>query len=159
MPILGKKAAKAGGVTTADDTGIWRHSSAGTMEQLAREGGPAPGTTNAVFSAFTSLAWTGSGSAGTAFVSKLKGTVKGAVTAANDVGFWVEDSAGALALALREGQAVTFGTGPKTLKSFIVLGPALGALGQGGSTNYVGGFAVLGTFTDKTTGVFTVWIP
>ena len=157
--FIGTLKAKAGGVTAADDTGIWRHNAAGTMAQLAREGGPAPGTTNAVFSAFTSLAWTGSGNAGAAFVAKLKGTVKGSITPTNDAGFWVEDSTGALVLALRKGQTVTFGTGPKTLKSFTVLGPALGALGQGGSTNYIGGFAVLATFTDKSTGVLTVWVP
>jgi hypothetical protein len=154
--FIGTLKAKAGGVTPADDTGVWRQLANGTLEGIAREGRPAPGVTNANFAAFKSLAWAKSGAA---FVATLKGTVKGAITPANDTGLWVEDTDGTLRLAFQEGQSVPFTSGAKTVKTFTVLGPVLGALGQGGSTNYIGGFAILATFTDKTSGVVTTWVP
>jgi autotransporter-associated beta strand protein len=158
--FIGTLKAKVGGVLPTNDVGIWRHNMAGTvLEQIAREGVAAPGVSGANFSAFKSLAWTGTGDAGTAFVATLKGINKGTISAANDAGLWAEDSVGDLVLAFREGQSVGFGAGQKIVKTFTVLGPVLGALGQGGSTNFVGGFAVLATFTDRSTGVVTVWVP
>lgn len=150
--FIGTLKAKVDGVTAANDVGIWRHSPTGTLAELAREGGDAVGVSGAKFTTFNSLAWTNDGNAGAAFVAAYKGTTKG-------LGLWVEDSTGALQLAFRTGQSVTFAAGSKTVKSFTVLGPVLGALGQGGSTNFAGGFAILAAFTDKTTGVVTAYLP
>ena len=150
--FIGTLKAKVNGVTAANDVGIWRHSPAGTLTELAREGGDAVGVSGAKFTAFNSLAWTNDGNAGAAFVAAYKGTAKG-------TGLWVEDSTGTLQLAFRTGQSVAFTGGTKTVKSFTVLGPVLGALGHGGSTNFTGGFAILATFTDKTTGVVTAYLP
>ena len=150
--FIGILKAKVNGVTAANDVGIWRHSPAGTLTELAREGGDAVGVSGAKFTAFNSLAWTNDGNAGAAFVAAYKGTTKG-------TGLWVEDSTGTLQLAFRTGQSVAFTGGSKTVKSFTVLGPVLGALGHGGSTNFTGGFAILATFTDKTTGVVTAYLP
>ncbi len=150
--FIGTLKAKVDGVTAANDVGIWRHSPAGTLAELAREGGDAVGVSGAKYTTFNSLAWTNDGNAGAAFVAAYKGTTKG-------LGLWVEDSTGALQLAFRTGQSVPFAAGAKTVKSFTVLGPVLGALGQGGSTNFAGGFAILATFTDKTSGVVTAYLP
>ena len=150
--FIGTLKAKVNGVTAANDVGIWRHSPTGTLAELAREGGDAVEVSGAKYTTFNSLAWTNDGSAGAAFVAAYKGTTKG-------TGLWVEDSTGALQLAFRTGQSVPFAAGSKTVKSFTVLGPVLGALGHGGSTNFSGGFAILATFTDKTTGVVTAYLP
>ena len=150
--FIGTLKAKVDGVTAANDVGIWRHSPTGTLAELAREGGDAVGVSGAKYTTFNSLAWTNDGNAGAAFVAAYKGTTKG-------LGLWVEDSTGALQLAFRTGQSVPFAAGAKTVKSFTVLGPVLGALGQGGSTNFAGGFAILAAFTDKTTGVVTAYLP
>ena len=155
--FIGTLKANLGGVAATNDIGIWRHNAAGTViEPLAREGTLAPDVNNANFATFKSLAWANDGAA---FVATLKGTVKGAISKANDTGLWVEDSTGLLQLAFRNGQSVSFAGGDKTVKTFTVLGPVLGAIGQGGSTNFIGGFAILATFTDKTTGVVTTWVP
>lgn len=161
--FIGTLKAKAGGVLATDDVGIWRHNAAGTLAQVAREGQPAPvsgsDTRPVNFSTFKSLAWAGTGDAGIAFIGTVKGATKGITSKANDTGLWVEDSDSQLKLAFRTGQPVSFGVNQKTVKSFTVLGPVLGALGQGGSTNQVGGFGIFATFTDRTTGIVTVWVP
>ncbi len=151
VAFIGTLKAKLGGVISANDTGIWRHSAAGAMEQLAREGSPAPELTNANFIAFKSLVWTDR----TAFVATAKSTTPKLTT----TGLWAEDSDGNLKLAFHTGKTISFPTGAKIVKSFTVLGPVLGALGQGGTANFLGGFAILVKFTDKTTGVVTAWVP
>ena len=151
VAFIGTLKAGLGGITKANAIGIWRHSAAGVMEQLARVGQPAPGLTGANFLTFKSLAWTDR----VAFVGTAKSTVPKLTT----TGLWAEDSKGVLNLIFQTGKTVTFPTGTKTVKSFIVLGPNLGALGQGGSANFLGGFAILATFTDKTMGVVTTWVP
>ena len=151
VAFIGTLKAGAGGITKADDVGIWRHSAAGAMEQLAREGKPAPGLNGANFVSFKSLVWTDR----VAFVGTARSTVPKLTT----TGLWAEDTAGALNLIFHTGKTIAFPTGNKTVKSFVVLGPNLGALGQGGSANFLGGFAILTTFTDKTIGIVTTWVP
>ncbi len=148
-------------VTPANNLVLWRTDNTATLNILARKGSPAPGITGGAFKTFTSLAYAGSGLRGPAFVGTVATSQTALITAANDLGFWVVDSTGTLKLALREGNtSVAFGpSSTKTLKSFTVLAAALGSPSQGRSYNGVGGFAVLATFTDKTSGILTVWVP
>ncbi len=148
-------------VTAANNRVLWRTDNTGTLAVLARKGGLAPGITGGLYKAFTSLAYTGSGLRGPAFVGTVAANKTALITAANDSGLWVVDSTGALKLALREGTtSISFGPSSiKTLKSFTVLAAAIGTPSQGRSYNDVGGFAVLATFTDKTSGILTVWVP
>ena len=111
----------------------------------------APGIDGANFTAFRSLVWTDR----PAFVATAKSTAPKATF----TGLWAEDKTGTLKLAFRTGQTVTFASGGKPVTSFTVLGPVLGALGQSSSANFYGGFAILATFTDKSTGIVTTWVP
>ncbi len=150
-----------GFVTPANNLVLWRTDNTGTLNILARKGSAAPGIMGGIHKTFTSLAYAGSGLRGPAFVGTVATNKTALITAANDSGLWVVDSTGALKLALREGNTtVAFGPSSiKTLKSFTVLAAALGSPSQGRSYNDGGGFAVLATFTDKTSGILTVWVP
>jgi hypothetical protein len=87
-----------GGVTGADDLGIWSEGS-GSLSLVVREGSAAPGTAGGVVFS-DSLGPSLLNDAGQiAFVGGLAGTD---VTAANDVGIWSEGS-GSLSLIAREG--------------------------------------------------------
>lgn len=98
--------AVGGGLTDANDTGIWAESGFG-LELVAREGNAAPGgPAGAVFGDFQSglqglesrlPRWVGFGRL--AFVHTMVG---GGVTATNDEGIWVGDKGG-VSLVAREG--------------------------------------------------------
>lgn len=155
--FIAKLKPKLGGVSSTTDTILLRVNPAGSRGIIGRKGLPAAGTAG-VFALFKSLAWTGEGNKGIAFVATLKPKT-GGVTAANDTGLWAEGSDGTLYLALREGATVQIGTATKTIKSFTILGAVLGSIGQGHSMNFANGYAALAVFTDNTKGIVTAWVP
>lgn len=88
----------AGQVTTANATGIWSTSS-GTLQLVARQGTPAPGT-NGTFANFTALGLTQT--KGVVFLGTLNpGT---GITVANNTGIWEGNSAADLHLVVGSGQ-------------------------------------------------------
>lgn len=93
-----------GGVTAADNTGLWL-GMPGNLALVARTGDMAEGTTNA-FSGFTNYSINDNGRM--AFLGTLTGA---GVTAANDRGLWVQDSAGQLHKVAREGDLFDIGGG------------------------------------------------
>lgn len=117
-----------GGVTTANDSGIWR-SNGSTLEVAAREGSSAPGTdAGIVFRDFdgTSFALGADGHVG--FLGRLS-TDFGGVTANNDTGIWT-DGSGPLALLAREGSQAP-GTPPGVNFGGNGFGaPSINAVGQ-----------------------------
>jgi subtilisin family serine protease len=109
-------------VTTANDTGIWVYS-AGTLRQVAREGRTAPGAADANFVAFTSLAMPSPDSV------FFTGTLTAPTGTRN--GLWVWTSTGGTRLALRTGEPIDLGAGPKKLTSFKALIPVTRSFGHG----------------------------
>jgi hypothetical protein len=102
----------AGGVTAATDSGIWADDSGGTRELVAQTGESAPGTSGALFLAFSPPVYN-DGSA-VAFLSTLAGS--GVSADVNDAGVW-STSGGTLALvARRGGQAPGYPTGVTFLR-------------------------------------------
>ena len=97
----------------------------GALAVIARAGDPAPGVTGPVFKSFKSLAVTVDSIAVFAQISGGTGAAK--VTAANDIGLWMQDSSHPLALVLREGQVI----GTHTIKTLVSFLPGLGSPGQG----------------------------
>ena len=153
-----------GGVSAADDTGLWVHN--GTTSRLvAREGSVTPdssGTPTAtVLSTFGNFTISPSGRV--AFVgSLLVGT--GGVTANDDNGLWAENAAGQLVLVVREGTAYDIptaggGTRNVTVRSVVIPGsPLAGANVYKGYNS--GGFLVAHmTFSDDTSSTIVFLVP
>ena len=87
-----------GGVTAANDTGIWADDGSGTLQLVARVGGLAPGT-SAYFSSLSNPAY--NHNAAVAFFATLQ-LVAGQAGYTTDTGVW-SSSGGSLALVARRG--------------------------------------------------------
>ena len=148
-------------VTATNNLILWRTDDMGTLSVLARKGDPTPDIQGGYYKTFTSLAYTGSGLRGPAFIATVAPSKPAAITAKNDTGLWVLDNAGKLRLALREGVTTVAYGAPSTrlIKSFNVLTAALGNPSQGRSYNPAGAFTALVTYSDNTTGIITIWVP
>jgi hypothetical protein len=125
-----------GGVTAANDTGLW-----GPAGLIAREGSQAPGTAaGAVFSTFTRFEH---GNGGIAFAADLlQGS--GGVTAANDTGLWRSGGFDGSILLAREGDAVP-GLPGATFAGFTNLGSSATAppvINDFGQTAFVASLTV-----------------
>ena len=148
------------GTSRLTNGGIWKHydSQGRTAPTLvARKGAQAVGVPGR-WKAFTSVALA-DGAPGSELIAFTATMVMGAngtagpggVTASNDFGLWIAN-AGAITLALREGQTVMTSLGSKKIKSFVALKAVPGAPGQGhGVTG--SGVLVCTTFTDGTRAV------
>jgi hypothetical protein len=103
VAYLGRLLAGVGGVSSANDSGIWKTDFAGVRDLIAREGSFAPdaaGTATAtVFGAFSDPVVNASGRV--AFRGTLRAGVSG-VSAANASGLWAQGTSG-LALVARQG--------------------------------------------------------
>ncbi len=85
--------ALSGGVTAADNLGIWADHDSGRAKLIARSGSPAPGTTSAVFASFSDPVFDNNDKV--AFQAKLRvGT--GDATTANVSGIWSDASGGGI---------------------------------------------------------------
>ena len=119
----------SGGVTAANDSGIWADDGAGTRQLIARTGsGAAPGTT-AEFLAFSDPVYNNNEAVA------FRGAVRAASTRAAAAGIWATDgSPNSLALvALQGSQAPGCPTGA-TFDAFVELALA----DQGGAGNHGG---------------------
>ena len=126
--------ATGGGVTTADNSGIWADDSTGTLQLIARTGsGIAPGTTAATFATFSDPVY--NNNEAVAFRATLKGA-----TTATSTGIWC-NSGGSLALVAQAG--VTQAPGCPAGATFATF-TELALPDQGGATNK-GGVIFLGT--------------
>jgi kumamolisin len=115
----------AGSVTGTDDIGIWAQNASGTRELVARTGGIAAGTSDAVFAGLSDPVYN-DGEA-VAFIGTLKVSA-GHASAGTATGIW-SNSAGLLSLVAREGsQAAGFPAGVK-FRAF----DAVGLPDQGGA--------------------------
>jgi hypothetical protein len=116
------------GVSSANDHGLWSEAS-GSLQLVAREGNPAPGTTSGVnFGTFDMITVNASGQI--AFRASLAGT---GVTTSNDEGIWATDSTGTLRLIVRKGAA--FEVAPSDVRTILNVVYAGGDPTLGGACN------------------------
>ena len=125
------------GVSPTKDSGIWMAEApngepGSILKLVAREGEQAPGVpTGGRWASFESLAFPG-GTAGPAFVAKLRVPPEGqpnpaGIDATNQRGLWAMDSAGVLQLVAREG---TFRRGAGIIRKLTVLSHVSGSPAQ-----------------------------
>jgi hypothetical protein len=141
-----------GGVTAADDQGIWIQRGTG-LELLLREGSQAPGV--AAGGVFDFGFEFGSQTSPSLFLNDPGRVVlfsslrrgSGGVTNTNDLGIWAEDLAGVLRLIVREGDMLEVTPGDFRTVSRLRFNNNLGF-------NAAGEVAFAATFTDNTEGVF-----
>jgi hypothetical protein len=115
------------GVTTANNLGVWAADADGAVRLVTRKGDPAPGAGDGVvFAGFLSPLINAAGHVA------MRAQVSGpGVTTANDYGIWVQDAAGQLQLAIREGTAAPGTTGGAVFGGSTEFGSiAFNALGQ-----------------------------
>lgn len=144
------------GITTTNDLGIWRNSIDGIVP-LVREGSPAPGVDNQIFSKFLSLAMPDNGRA------IVKATVRDESTLARSHGIWFtaegyDGNANVLKLLIREGDFIPGVTGGP-LQSFNALEYVSGSPMQTRSFNNVGEFICRGTFADGSQALLRAELP
>jgi hypothetical protein len=153
VAFIGTLTQGGGGVTAANDTGVWSNDG-GTLHLVAREGVQAPGCgAGVVFKTFTQIALPDQG--GVVMFAKLGGT---GVTSASDMGIWAVDTGGTLQLIAREGTAHAV-TG-KTIKTLSFLPTIAGVSGQTrGFSQSTGDLVYSATFTDGSAGIFKVVFP
>ena len=143
---------RGGGVTSANDEGIW-FNSLSPLKLSAREGDRPPGTLPGVrWKTFTSLAFP-EDSLGPIFVASLvKG---GSVSTSNDQGVWGTASSGVLRKLFREGDSIA----GKILRSFKVLTNVPTSGTQTRSFNHVGKVVWHATFTNGATAIMETTVP
>ena len=143
-------------LTTTNNAGVLAASrfTGGVMTMVARKGFAAPGAGSATFSSFDVPWITSDGRE--VFTATLTRSSATGVTAANERGLWVRNS-GSLALALREGQAVTLTPGDTRTVANITL-PAARASGRL-PLSEDGRLVVLLTFTDSSTALVYYRLP
>jgi hypothetical protein len=147
-----------GGVTTANDTAIWT-GTPGSLQMVAREGDPAPGTPAGVTFGDLGTSLTAlNGSGQVAFRALLAGP---GVDTSNDRGIFAGPP-GALQLIAREGQTIDLGGGDlRTIADnglFAYLNHG-SEDGQHQSFNDAGQLAFLAQFTDGSRAILVATIP
>jgi hypothetical protein len=113
-----------GGVTSANDTGIWRADEGGDVILLAREGGTAAGLpAGAIFADFSvSRVPVINAQKDVAFAGGLQ-VGAGGVTSANDRVLFLSDAQGNLTILLREGDTITGPNGESIVLGDFALEP------------------------------------
>lgn len=144
-----------GGVSTFNDQGIYRYVAAtGAIQLIAREGTVPSGVFDGGTLKFFATAV--ADEAGGAFMATLAPNGS-TVTAANDEGIWVFDTAGVVTLVARQGFPFEVGPGDfRTVKTLHFLTAQLGSRGVGRSTNSAGSRILQLTFSDGSSGVFHI---
>jgi len=133
-----------------NDFGVWSEGGGNGLELVAREGSPAPGTSDGVnFLRLNDPVLNGAGQ--TAFAGFLTGT---GVNATNDLGLFAEDSLGVLTLIARTGDLLDVDDGPDIDLRTIVGLSFPGGPGDEESLNDLGQLAFIASFADGTSGVF-----
>jgi kumamolisin len=123
VAFQGTLATGTGGITAADNSGIWAQNPAGTRVLVAQNGTAAPGAGGAAFLSFSNPVYN-TGEA-VAFFAKLK-PAAGLATAANASGIW-STSGGSLAMVARDGAPAPGLPSGTTFKTFNALAlPDLG---------------------------------
>jgi hypothetical protein len=139
------------GVTAATANGIWQISPEGTLSLVARTGSAAPGTSGALFSAFSRLVLTDT--KGPVFTATL--TTNGtAVTAANNSGLWATNNSGSVVLVARKGAQPT-----PTLTGFSIFNAELGRNGQSCHFRNNGNLLLTAQFGTGPVGLYKVSYP
>jgi|GEM_PF-3798613 len=151
---------KNGGVTTADNDGIWWQQGGGELTLIAREGGQPPAAPmGAKWKTFSSLALPG-GSGGPIFTASLQTGPRGSagpggVTSVEDFALYGLDGFGTLQELLRENGSLL----GKTVKLFKVLKAVSGSPGVTHSYNSFAQIVALVTFTDNTVAIVRIGVP
>lgn len=155
----------AGGVTAANDLGIWYEES-GTLTMLARTGERAPGTpAGVVFDSFglevVIDSYVGEAAINSAGQIAFLGTLRSSdssVTPLNDAGIWAMDRNGVLQLIAREGNKIDVDNGPtldlRTISTLSFRGGGSTEDGRRSAFNDLGQLAFQATFVDGTAGIF-----
>jgi hypothetical protein len=128
VAFTARLANSVGGVTTNDDSGIWRGDGA-AFDVIAREGSPAAGTpAGAVFRDHDGITPVMGAGGHVAFRGVLR-TGVGGVTTSNDLGIWSEGG-GALALVAREGSQAPGVPAGANFRDFPFSLPSINAVGE-----------------------------
>jgi hypothetical protein len=139
------------GVTAATANGIWQISPEGTLSLVARRGSAAPGTSGALFSAFSRLVLPDT--KGPVFTATL--TTNGtAVTAANNSGLWATNNSGSVVLVARKGAQPT-----PTLASISIFNAEAGRSGQARHFRNNGNLLLTAQFGTGPVGLYKVSYP
>jgi len=150
------KLTTGGGVTAADNQGIWA-STSGTLAMVARTQGQAPGCpVGTKFLSFIQLVLPDQG--GVVFVANLTGAM-GGIKATNNQGIWAVDTAGNLRLVARTGDTLMINGVPKIISSLSLFRTSVGTAGQTRGFNGAGDLIYRATFTDKTQSIQKVVFP
>jgi len=144
------------GVTTANDTGIWRNA-IDRIVPVVLEGSPAPGVDDAVFLKFLSLAMPDNGRA------LVKAKVRNESTLERTLGIWFTDEgydgdANTLKLLVRQGDSIP-GTNGGPLQSFSALDYVSGSPTQARSFTNGGDFIFRATFADGSQALVKATLP
>jgi len=152
------KLAPSADATRTTNMGVWSNAS-GTLQLVARMGGPAPGVDGAVFQSFTSVALPESStSEGPVFLAKLA-IGPGGVDKTNYIGLWATDSTGAAHLLVRTGDMVPVNSTTKKVTLITALGAVIPSPAQ---PRALGGFNTLVyrlTFSDHSQSVYVNSLP
>ena len=143
-----------GEATSTTAAGLWSNSS-GTLTLVARQGSQAPGCpAGATFSAFTELALPDQG--GIVFLATLNTSTTAGVASTTNQGIWAVDTNGNLQLIVREGDTINGKTvtALKFLPSLLYVGGQSRSFAQG-----TGDLVYEATFSDKSSGIFSVTFP
>ena len=142
------------GVDQTNNSGVWSEGS-GSLELVAREGSPAPGTAEGVIfsSIFPGPVTNGAGQV--AFTASLTGE---GVDGSNNFGVWAEDRNGLLTLVIREGDQIEVAPGDvrTVLRVFMTSGETFLSGGEDGrrmNFNDAGQLAFRVIFTDFSGGI------
>jgi len=154
VAFVGSLRTNVGDVTRANCVGVWSNDQ-GVLKLIARKGDPAPGCSGAVFDSFLQIALPDQGGVVMQAALKVDSSV---VTSTNRQGIWAVDSTGALKLILRQGDLHP-ATG-KVVASFAFLQPHGVTAGQTRAFSpSTGALIYRVTFSDRTSGIFTVRFP
>ena len=150
-----KATIKGPGISTANNTGIWKASSQANASLMVRSGDFAPdalgAATSRVFASFTSIAYPRL-SAKPTFRATLKGP---GVTSANNSALFASDRLGHLRQVLRTGDKM----GTLTVKSFTTLNSVPKAMCAARSFNSLRQISVLVTFTNLSQSIVLIDVP
>jgi hypothetical protein len=161
LPRIGKGASQStahrselkagvGGVTTANNEGIWAESG-GTVEMIVREGASVPGVAGVFFGPIGEP-YVGENGA-VCFTAKLTGA---GIAAANDSAWFCKASGGGISMLLREGQSLPTDAGPCTVADVQLL---YASPEEERVVNVAGTMSVQIRYTNGRTGIAIIDLP
>ena len=154
LAFFGKLRPGLGSVTTTNAAGLWQDLDSG-LHNVVRQSDPAAGIPGAVkFTAFKQFVLPATG--GVVFIATISGD---GITAANNLGIWANDGAGATDVLLRKGDKLTVDGKMRTVIGFKIFQTAIGVAGQSRSFEDSGAVACHVTFSDLTQAVLLIRRP